>query len=325
LARLTIQCDAPNYGCVLDPGGPTTSYNAAEFNQGNYVTMTGFAYGNHPNSWFAVVDYSGVGYTGGQYVTIDHNYFHDVGLTASGGCPAEGMIDTVHGAVGFVATRNKIINYGDYTLASCGYAHGIYTGNGAVIQNNVIGRVPGYGIQIYTANCGNVVENNTIFDASEGGMIFGGDGVGCTGAYGYNVITNNILENNGTLGTANCPSDCGGIVELDYGPGNLYGNNQFYGNLSGVGGSTANCVNCHPSCVNSITTEAPSATFLNFQDDGSGNYHLKDTSLAVNSADGTNAPSVDFDGNPRPSRGGYDIGAYQLGLYAPINLRAVPH
>jgi hypothetical protein len=156
-------------------------------------------------------------------------------------------------------------------------------------------------------------------------MIFGGYGVGCTGAYGYNVITNNILENNGTLGTANCPSDCGGIVELDYGPGNLYGNNQFYGNLSGVGGSTANCVNCHPSCVNSITTEAPSATFLNFQDDGSGNYHLKDTSLAVNSADGTNAPSVDFDGNPRPSRGGYDIGAYQLGLYAPINLRAVPH
>ena len=53
------------------------------------------------------------------------------------------------------------------------------------------------------------------------------------------------------------------------------------------------------------------AQFVNYQQDGSGDYHLKSTSPAIDAGTPVGAPSTDFDGNPRPQGKGYDIGPYE--------------
>jgi hypothetical protein len=51
--------------------------------------------------------------------------------------------------------------------------------------------------------------------------------------------------------------------------------------------------------------------FVNFQKDGSGDYHLRPGSPALGAGVELGAPSIDIDGKPRPPEGGVDIGVYQ--------------
>ena len=44
-----------------------------------------------------------------------------------------------------------------------------------------------------------------------------------------------------------------------------------------------------------------------------GDYHLQSTSLAIDAGSNIDAPSVDFDGNPRPQGTAFDVGAYEYG------------
>ncbi len=48
-----------------------------------------------------------------------------------------------------------------------------------------------------------------------------------------------------------------------------------------------------------------------FVDPESGNFHLKDTSPAIDAGSSDLAPGTDFDGNPRPRGNGYDIGSFE--------------
>jgi hypothetical protein len=59
--------------------------------------------------------------------------------------------------------------------------------------------------------------------------------------------------------------------------------------------------------VNTITQDVQ---FVNFKLDGSGDYHLKAGSPAIDAGTSVGAPSTDFDGKPRP-QGNIDIGPYQ--------------
>jgi parallel beta-helix repeat protein len=49
-----------------------------------------------------------------------------------------------------------------------------------------------------------------------------------------------------------------------------------------------------------------------FVNPAGGDFHLQPGSPAIDSASPTAAPATDFDGLPRPSKAGYDIGAYEL-------------
>jgi len=51
-----------------------------------------------------------------------------------------------------------------------------------------------------------------------------------------------------------------------------------------------------------------------FVDPANYDLHLLETSPAVDHGTSNGAPSEDYDGNPRPQGGGYDIGAYEYGL-----------
>ena len=339
-AQLTIQCDESNWpnwlsggGCVANPKGEGSVASFAEFNQGSWVTLKGFEYGNHSGAYLAIVGYGGGSYVGGTHITIAQNYFHDVGQTAAGGCPEEGMISTTYTATGWIVAQNRLIHFGDDTIY-CNYAHIIYSGNGVIIQNNVIARAPGFGIQLYQADCDNVVTNNVIFDNRSGGIIVNNDNGNAECKAGANTITNNIIENNGVYAGGAPAGGTYGISQHDIETyPNLYANNILYGNYP----SDA-CGGCKGTISGNITNEPPSTTFVNFQNDGTGDYHNKTGSQSVEGGTsagagapgcaGNCAPAVDFAGNPRPAIPGsnVDIGAYELGSKppaAPSSLRVV--
>jgi len=50
-----------------------------------------------------------------------------------------------------------------------------------------------------------------------------------------------------------------------------------------------------------------------------GNLHLLENSPAIDNGSYVNAPSVDYDGNPRPQGLEYDIGPYEYNISSPIN------
>ena len=51
--------------------------------------------------------------------------------------------------------------------------------------------------------------------------------------------------------------------------------------------------------------------FVNYQPDGTGDYHLQNTSPAIDAGTSIGAPTTDLDGNPRPQGDGFDIGLYE--------------
>lgn len=62
----------------------------------------------------------------------------------------------------------------------------------------------------------------------------------------------------------------------------------------------------------------PDPRFINYQPDGSGDYHIQHNSPCVDAGTSTGAPSNDLDGNSRPQISGYDIGPYEYVPVAPI-------
>jgi hypothetical protein len=59
---------------------------------------------------------------------------------------------------------------------------------------------------------------------------------------------------------------------------------------------------------NSLVAYNPNSVFVN---PSNNNLRLLQNSPAVDNGTGSGAPDIDFEGNPRPSGGGYDIGAYE--------------
>jgi hypothetical protein len=108
-------------------------------------------------------------------------------------------------------------------------------------------------------------------------------------------VLNNIVVNNGSYG----------IVQGEQtGSDNQYLNNIVYGNVDDdwfIDGSWS----IPPTNI------AADPQFVNYQSDGTGNYHLEPGSPAIDSGTSVEAPSDDFDGGPRPQGMGWDIGPYE--------------
>lgn len=212
---------------------------------------------------------------------------------------------------------------------TCPYDHGIYAVgniNHSNIQNNVIFEIfQGYAIHLNDQPSYLNITYNTIFNVGDGsfggGMVFScGVNTGSV-TCDYVNFSDNIMSNlrmnsynNGCFGQT-----AGGYPII----GNFGPNNRFANNV--VDSSCPMSTNTWQDGNHDTSTIIANPLYVNYVDDGSGNYHLcgasgipsgsvctaKSPAIGVGTSAG--APSTDYDGNPRPgSNGQYDVGAYEF-------------
>ncbi|MFA6435488.1 MAG: choice-of-anchor Q domain-containing protein, partial [Elusimicrobiales bacterium] len=109
------------------------------------------------------------------------------------------------------------------------------------------------------------------------------------------VVTNNIIVDNGQYG----------IIEMHDLGANLYSNNIVYGHTN------LNIALKNGNAAQNTLIVAPSTVFVNYQVNGSGDYHLKAASPAIDAGTSQGAPADDYDGVARPQGSAFDIGAYE--------------
>jgi hypothetical protein len=232
-----------------------------------------------------------------------NNVIHNMGTQFCDGNGGAGIVSSNYSAGSNDIIGNIVHDIG--TPGGCNGVQGIYYSNyGGHILNNIVYRISAYGIHLWHAANAVTISNNTVFangSSSMGGGILIGDGDSPGGVVNdHTIVTNNIIYANPDTG----------LREYCYsgttctGSNNVYSNNVIYqngANLSLLFGHVAsNTVSADPQ-------------FVNYQADGSGDYHLKSTSPAVDKGTNTGAPLTDFDGGPRPVGATWDIGAYEEG------------
>lgn len=292
-------------GYTYNPStGVSTGANDAWYNTGSYVDIVGF-------------DITADGHIGilndGSYVNELSNRIHDItapyacnGFT--GGSAGIDNANDISTASGSSANGNWIYNLGDQTNRCESGAHGVYQAvPGGTIENNLIYQVSGFGVHLYHQASNVTVLFNTIFQGV-GGIV-----VGASVGYidDYTNVSNNIFVDHQTWG----------ILENGYaGDHNTYSNNVIYDNPTNLSLQSGH------SATGTVSA-AESTLFVNWQSNGSGNYHLKAGSPAIDAANPSYPVSTDFDGVSRPQGAGYDIGAYEYVLRPspPTSVTVVPH
>lgn len=290
------------------------------YNQGNYVVIDGFDITNGvSNGVHGINNY-------GSNVTIQNCIIHDILLTS---CPSVGGAAIFDGGYGIGEQVNvNILNNTIYNIGpntTCTIVHGIYqTCSGGIIANNIIYGVCGYGIHLWHAATDQVITNNLIFAGRYGGLLVGNDGSNAWATSNNNtIVANNIFYNNSNYG----------FREF----GNTGTNNRYINNAV-FGSGTPTSILTGQSPVGTITTDPQ---FVNYQADGSGDYHLSSTSPCIGAGTPIGAYTVDRSGNTRPTRPfRYDVGPYvylqiigvlptdanlqrALGVYDPVSHKVV--
>jgi parallel beta-helix repeat protein len=265
-------------------GGGATWYNTA-----SYIVIKGFEISGG-GGIDGLIDF-------GSHNTISGNYVHDMNNDTSVlTCLQLGSGGIFLGGDGTTVSGNVVRHIGPPGIDTCITTHGFYISSGSsnVIVNNIASNNSGFGIHCWGPSSVTVA-NNVSFNNGTGGMIFGNG----NGTFDNSIISNNIVINNGVWGIRELENT--GTHEI--GPNNQILNNMVYGNPNGdmllIEGNTDS---------GRVTTDAQ---FINYQADGSGDYHLKSTSPAIDSGTITGAPATDFDSNTRPQGAGFDIGAYE--------------
>jgi len=321
-ARLTIQCDngvgggyaAQGHCLVRGTGGVGFLVNT------NNVDIVGFDVGAQAsmNTGIFVVDCGPApNSTCGNSVHVIGNYVHDLG----NGCPSQGAIefDQNHG---YTITDGQIIGnlvfrYAqDPTASSCNVAHGIYANTGNIkIQNNIVAQVPTYGITYYSSACFGSVSNNVVISA-KGGMVMGTDGIAtaCVNQ-GSNTVNNNYFARITSKGTIVLDTNCTSTTTNFLGS-NMSDNSAPSGDIVANGSTT-----CDTFSPPTFTHVSGTNMFVNYQTDGSGDYHLKAGSPGINAgtqqcSTGTGAlnpctPNTSIDGTIRPQGPQVDVSVYE--------------
>jgi hypothetical protein len=292
-APITFLSDVPQ-GAKIVSSNPSVVVDI----EGSNVVFQGFDLTDTNPSAYAGVRIAG------SYNKVVGNYIHDIS-TANPTCPdGEGGIYDAYQSGGHDNDEiaNLIARIGP---RGCGFIHGIYKANqGGHVLNNIIAQISGYGIHCWHACTGITVANNTVLNSGSGGMTFGDGDAPANGnsLFGNSIVSNNISVNNNGYG----------IREYEYSGQNTIGaNNQFLNNL--VYGNSRGGF----SLLNGNTAQhtiAADPQLVNYQADGTGDYHLQAGSPAIGAGTSIGAPSTDFSGILRLPGIGDDIGAYAYGV-----------
>jgi hypothetical protein len=278
-ARIRFISDV-KWGAKLQQAGGYAVWN----NAGSYVDIMGF-------------DITGTVAVGisndGSFVRMIGNHVHNIPAP----CNSNGGAGILNDS--YTSTDNDIIGNVVHDIGdpahSCPTTQGIYhSDNRGHILNNISYRNSAWGIQLWHAAANVVIANNLVFANGEGGIVVG-DGDAPGGWVDDNtIVTNNIIRNNPT-----------GIAEQGVtGTHNQYVNNLIWQNGQGI---------VLQNGLHDVGTISADPLLVNYQPDGSGDYHLQSTSPAINSGTTQGMPSIDFDGAPRPVGSGPDIGPYEFG------------
>ena len=293
---------------------------AIQIRKADYVDIVGFEVTNM-NGYIGIEALA-------SYSRIVGNLVHDV----SGGCKLGRFrlggagINLVYGHDVDVI-GNVVHDIGDYLNPhGCETTHGIYVENAASPNvggystrawNNIIYRNESEGITSWHCATQMALVNNLVFENGKTGILVGANDRGCLND--NSVINNNIVVHNGWhdfctfTDTSQCPignhSGKGGIQEGgSTGPNNKYSNNLSYQNLYiGVQDDAIHL----STGTQSNTILGINPQFVNYQPDGTGNYHLLASSPAVDKGTSIATPPYDFENYPRPYGAGYDIGPYE--------------
>src|SRR5579864_3280527 len=318
--------------------------------QGNFVTIAGFDIStNASDQTYGIVTY-------GNFTHFVHLRVHDIpGSAANGTC-------TSNGGAGIAAfnestSTNSIAAQGAHVIGNwiqnigvpgqCNKIHGMYIGHAnSVIENNVVNNSAAWAINC-THQCtnGSVVSNNIAFN--NGGFGTSNNGTfamgGCVllagspggGTAGNTSVNNNICMNNGAAGS-------GGEIDNINGGSAVMNtvvlNNLIFNNAEGNGDTTVGpnttAVSLGSGSGNTVSgTINSDPKFVNYQTDGSGDYHLQAGSPATAAASSVCAsggispcvPGYDFSDTLRvtpTSLGSYENGASST-LAPPTGLSAV--
>ena len=275
-----------------------TSVGIVWTNQGDYVDIEGFDIaGNDGATCYGIINYA-------SYVRIIGNNIHDLSHDTTA-CVYGSGIDNHNNNGGHDddVIGNVVHDIGDITI-TYQFHHGIYHANlRGHIWNNLVYRCEGWGIHSWHAAYQVTIANNTVFNNNYGGILIG-DGDDYAPFPGpvtndYTVVTNNIVYRNGLN-----PAASGyGMEEYGLtGTHNQYLNNLVYQN----GPANWNLQNGN-TAVATITADPQ---FVNYQPDGSGDYHLAAGSPGLNAGTSAGAPSTDMTGASRPTSSP-DLGIYQ--------------
>ncbi len=227
------------------------------------------------------------------------NYVHDMStqLTSCSvnpiGYPGIGPFPNRHGP--YVSDTqiigNRVTNIGPQNLSKlnggnggggggrggCLNYYGMYImGQQAIIQNNIIANVAGYGIQAYSQPCQTVISNNTIVRTEFTNIVLGGGDCGNGVQQGNVTISNNILgqtadDANLTIGIP------GGSGVGSSGHGVLITNNIFSGGKLGQ----VQVVGSNFTTVANSKTEVPTTTFVHYTGGSNDSFQLKAGSVAI--------------------------------------------
>ncbi len=170
-----------------------------------------------------------------------------------------------------------------------GTAHDIYIYNNIISGAQVGIRIPSYNDGT-VSNLNNIkIINNDIYD---NGRATGGGGI-LIGQYPNTyindlVVRNNIISRNSNYQIASNSTDSNIDHNIDHNMIDVFTgrSDEIHGNYYIEG---------DPQFVNPA----------------SGDFHLRNTSPAIDKGSPDGAPNVDFEGNPRPQGAGYDIGAFE--------------
>lgn len=270
------------WGAKIVPTGAYTVWT----NNGSYVDIVGFDISG-PDSTLGLLNE-------GSNVRILGNHVHNIPAAA---CTSDGGAGIDNG--NYQGSNDDIIGNVVHDIGPlttyCNTVHGIYHSNaGGHIWNNIAYRVSGYGIHLWHAPTGVSIANNVVFSNNRGGMVIGSST--STVLTSNMTVVNNIVVWNSGVGI----KETGSYV----GTNNVYKNNIVYGNSSSayvmIKGTVSNPINADPQ-------------FVNYQANGTGDYHLKSTSPGINAGTSSTAPAYDHGGGARPYGGAWDVGMYEFG------------
>ena len=248
----------------------------------------------------------------GNHVTIVGNKVHHIDAGPNAPCSRGAAIGPEdYGLV----DGNIIYDIGPPRPGThCYYIHGVYTqGSNTMVSNNIVYNVyQGSALDVNVGGGAHVTNDSFVNNLAfrNGSNNVGGDGVVSGGAFGVVcqstdgqpcsglVIANNIVMDNTSVG---------GQDMACQGPG--WTNVTLTNNIRYNAGP--DCINDRGSWPGWTNDSTANPLLVNYQNDGSGDYHLMSTSPAINKGTTNKAPNHDYDGSPRPYGGGYDIGAYE--------------